>query len=74
MFTRELTAVMVLFAYTFCIQYIGPYLLVAMRINANTEILGDFLFQIAKILPLESVMSSFMFNSQLLSDLARFRE
>ena len=63
MFTRELSAITVLFSYSFIVQYIGPYLLVAVRVNSNTEVSGDKLYQLMKFLPLESVASSFMFNS-----------
>lgn len=56
------------------VVYILPYLLVALRLSENTEVMGDKLFQLAKALPLESVISSFMYNSRLLFNIHRYRE
>ena len=56
------------------VVYILPYLLVAVRLSENTEVMGDKLFQLAKALPLESVISSFMYNSRLLFNIHRYRE
>ena len=48
-------------------------MLVAVRMNSKTETQGDNLAKYAQVLPLEPVMSSFMFNSQMLYELNRYR-
>ena len=73
MFTSELSAGVVLFCYSICVQFIAPHLIVALRINPNTEKTGDLITKLAQILPLEAPMSSFMFNSEVLYNLNRFR-
>ena len=63
LFKSETAAMMSLITYQFLIQYILPYLLMPLRVNANSEVLGDNVFKLMKILPLESVTSSIVFNS-----------
>lgn len=46
----------------------------AVRLNAKTEVMGDALFKMAKVLPLESVISSFIFNTRVLFNIHRYRE
>ena len=38
-----------------------------------TEVLGDGLYKLCKLLPLEAVMNSIMFNQELLKQMARYR-
>ena len=41
MFTSEVSAVLVLWCYSICVQFILPHLLVALRVNWSTETIGD---------------------------------
>ena len=66
MFKNEVTALMMLVAYSVLIQQVLPFLLMSMRVNANTEVMGDGLYKLFKILPLEAVMNSLFFNKELL--------
>ena len=74
LFKSETAAMMSLITYQFLIQYILPYLLMPLRVNSNSEVLGDNVFKLMKILPLESVTSSIVFNSQLLANMSRYRD
>ena len=66
MFKNEVTALMMLVAYSVLIQQVLPFLLMSMRVNSKTEVMGDGLYKLFKILPLEAVMNSIMFNKELL--------
>ena len=66
MFKNEVTALMMLIAYSVLIQQVLPFLLMSMRVNSMTEIMGDGLYKLFKALPLEAVMNSIMFNHELL--------
>ena len=74
LFSNEISAIMFLLIYQISIQFILPFLLVAMRLNPKSEVLGDNLYRLAKILPLESVMSSIIYNKETLSALNRYRD
>ena len=41
MFTSEVSAVIVLFCYSICVQFILPHLIFALRLNPTTEVDGD---------------------------------
>ena len=41
MFTSEVSAVISLFCYSICIQFILPHLIFALRLNPTTEVNGD---------------------------------
>ena len=64
---------MMLIAYSVLIQQVLPFLLMSMRVNSKTELMGDGLYKLFKALPLEAVMNSIMFNQELLKQMARYR-
>ena len=66
MFSNEVTAIMMLLAYQILIQQVLPFLLMSVRVNSKTEMMADGLYKLVKILPLDAVASSIMFNEQLL--------
>ena len=74
MFSNGLSAVITLAVYSILIQVILPYLILANRLNAKTEVSGDSLYRMVKMIPMESIASTFMFNGELLKQIARFRE
>ena len=59
--------------YQITIQFVLPFLILAVRLNAKSEVLGDNIYKLAKIAPMESVISSIQFNSDVLRSIARFR-
>ena len=52
LFTSEITALITLLIYQINIQFVLPFLLVAMRLNARSEIFGDNLFKLFNTIPL----------------------
>lgn len=74
MFTREVTGVITMISYTLLVQLLLPYLMVASRLNSKTEVSGDGMYKLVKALPMESVMSSLMFNSKMLEQISLYRE
>lgn len=74
LFTSELSALMTLLITQIIIQYIMPFLVVALRLNPTTEPAGDFLFKLFKLLPFEAPMSSIFFNSETLAAIYRYRD
>lgn len=66
---------MFLLIYQLSVQFVLPFLLIAMRLNPKTEVLGDNLYKLVKaVLPLFSVMSSIIYNSETLAALSRYRD
>ena len=63
-----------MFSYSLLVQLLIPYLVVASRLNSKTEVSGDRIFKLVKALPMNSVMSSIMFNTKMLGELSLSRE
>jgi len=74
LFTSEITALITLLIYQINIQFVLPFLLVAMRLNARSEIFGDNLFKLFKAFPMQSAMSSIVYNTETLAALFRYRD
>ena len=62
LFQREIFAMIALITYQFLIQYILPYLVMPMRLNSGSEVIGDTIYKLVKMIPLESAGSSIVFN------------
>ena len=63
MFTREMSAVMFLFIYQLLIQFIAPWMVMASRLNYDTEESGDNTYRNFKAVPLFAPMSTILNNS-----------
>ena len=66
-FQRELSAVLFLLAYMILLMWQVPFIIVPMRLNAKTESMGDSVFRLMKMVPLESIGSSIIYNGEVLS-------
>ena len=51
-----------------------PYITVYVRLAAPLELMGDFVFKSAKVLPMYGSISSMIFNSKVLAALSAYRE
>ena len=74
MFLNEVSALMFLIIYQITVQFVIPFMIVAIRLNSTSEKLGDRIYSLAKILPMESVMSTIIYNGKTLTSMARFRQ
>ena len=52
LFDREVSAIMFMLIYQINIQFVLPFLTIAIRLNSNSELLGDRVFKMAKALPM----------------------
>ena len=73
LFQRELTAILSLLGYHIMVQWVLPYFLIFSRMIPPMEVNGDRLFKFVKNLPMQSSISSMLFNSDILDALALFR-
>ena len=73
-FQTEIGAVLFLLCYQLAIQWIVPYITVYVRLAAPLELMGDFVFKTAKVLPMYGSISSMIFNSKVLAALSAYRE
>ena len=62
LFVNEVSALMFLLIYQITVQFVIPFMIVAVRLNSTSEKLGDRMYSLAKILPMESVMSTIIYN------------
>ena len=74
-FKSEITATLTLVAYQILTQLTIPYLVLPTRMNAKTEVSGDGMFALLKMLfPGEATASSILYNSEVLKNLAIYRD
>ena len=62
LFVNEVSALMFLLIYQITVQFVIPFMIVAVRLNSTSEKLGDRIYSLAKVLPMESVMSTIIYN------------
>ena len=74
LFGSEISGILGTVFYSVGVQWLGPMVLSLMRVNYNTEPMGDSMFSLYKLVPLTGASVSIVFNSQLLAALGRYRE